>query len=131
MKKVLVLVFTILSSLIWAEDNKAMSVKELYQIVQAQEKGKKQEFVILDVRTAHEVKSTGVIKGAIVKNAHDHDMLVFLKKLDKTKRYAVYCHSGVRSAYVVEMLGRLGMTAHNVEAGIVGWQRNRFPLEKK
>ena len=44
-----------------------------------------------------------------------------LEQLDKEKRYAVMCHSGVRSLYVSNYLKSLGYSTLNVIGGIDRW----------
>ena len=44
-----------------------------------------------------------------------------IEQLDKEKRYAVMCHSGVRSLHVANYLNSLGHSALNVVGGIEKW----------
>ena len=76
------------------------------------------EVVLLDVREPHEIEicsvkgSLFIPMGEIPKN---------IVQLDKEKKYAVMCHSGVRSFHVSNYLNSLGYSALNVVGGIEKW----------
>lgn len=110
-----------------ANDGQEISVQELHkQISKGSLKAK-----ILDVRTPKEIKATGVIKGAIVKNAFDANIADYINKLDPKKEYIVYCYSGGRSNNVIKKMKRRGIKGINLTGGISAWKKEKFPLVKK
>lgn len=82
---------------------------------------------IVDVRTPDEF-AAGHIEGAVnidVQNGFQDA----IAKLDKASTYAVYCHSGNRSALASQEMVDAGFQkVLNLDGGIVLWQSNGFPL---
>ena len=74
------------------------------------------------MRTPGEV-SEGYIDGAtlfIDYNGSNFDSKI--SKLDKSKSYIIYCHSGGRSARAFELMASKGFKKlYNLEGGISGW----------
>ncbi len=88
------------------------------------------DFVILDVRTPKEYEE-GHIENAYLLNFRSGSFEDELGKMDKTKKYFVYCRTGRRSRKAVELMKENGYSeAHNVIGGIDKWKRNRLPVEK-
>ncbi len=84
--------------------------------------------VVLDVRSAGEYAS-GHIEGAINIDVEAANFDTKIAKLDKTVEYAVYCHSGRRSAIAADkMSGANFEKITNLEGGIQAWQAAGFPL---
>lgn len=84
--------------------------------------------VVLDVRSAGEYAS-GHIEGAINIDVEAANFDTKIAKLDKTVEYAVYCHSGRRSAIAAEKMSKAGFEKiTNLEGGIQAWQAAGFPL---
>ena len=55
-----------------------------------------------------------------------------IAKLDKSKTYAVYCHSGRRSGIAVGKMADAGFTKlFNLDGGIQVWQAAGLPLVNK
>ena len=79
------------------------------------------EVVLLDVREPYEVEICNV-KGSLFIPMNEIPKNVEL--LDKEKRYAVMCHSGVRSLHVANYLNSQGYSALNVIGGIDMWSLN-------
>jgi rhodanese-related sulfurtransferase len=65
------------------------------------------EKVILDVRTKEEYDN-GHVENAVNIDFYSKDLKKELKKLDKSKKYKVYCRSGARSQRVVEIMKKMG-----------------------
>lgn len=84
-------------------------------------KGK--QAIILDVRTPDEMNN-GVIEGAsLFINLYGGTFDQELTKLDKTKTYIVYCHSGNRSAKAASIMLSKGFTSiYNLQGGITDWK---------
>jgi rhodanese-related sulfurtransferase len=89
---------------------------------------KADDAVILDVRTPMEYQ-TGHLQGAILLDYNNPSVfLEGLENLDKSKRYFVYCRSGVRSAAACAMMReREFQAAYNLIGGIISW---KGPIEK-
>ena len=79
---------------------------------------KDKEVVLLDVREPYEVEICNV-KGSLFIPMNEIPQNI--ERLDKEKRYAVMCHSGVRSHHVANYLNSLGHSALNVVGGIEKW----------
>ena len=79
---------------------------------------KNNEVVLVDVREPYEVEICN-IKGSLY--IPMNEIPQNLDQLDKEKRYAVMCHSGVRSLYVSNYLNSLGYSTLNVTGGIERW----------
>lgn len=78
--------------------------------------------VIIDVRTPGEV-AQGYIKGATVfANINGSDFEAQINKLDKSKKYLVYCRSGARSSSAANYMAGKGFTkVYNLSGGINNW----------
>jgi len=79
---------------------------------------KNNEVVLLDVREPYEIEICNV-KGSLFIPMNEIPQNI--EQLDKEKRYAVMCHSGVRSLYVSNYLNSLGYSTLNVIGGIEKW----------
>ena len=79
---------------------------------------KNNEVVLVDVREPYEVEICN-IKGSLYIPMNEIPQNI--DQLDKEKRYAVICHSGVRSLYVSNYLNSLGYSTLNVIGGIDRW----------
>jgi len=79
---------------------------------------KNNEVVLLDVREPYEIEICKV-KGSLFIPMNEIPRNI--EQLDKEKRYAVICHSGVRSLHVSNYLNSLGYIALNVVGGIERW----------
>ena len=79
---------------------------------------KNNEVVLLDVREPYEIEICNV-KGSLFIPMNEIPQNI--EQLDKEKRYAVMCHSGVRSLYVSNYLNSLGYSTLNVVGGIERW----------
>lgn len=79
--------------------------------------------VILDVRTEDEFNE-GFIANAINIDIHrGQDFVNEIEALDKSKKYYVYCRSGMRSAKACEIMNQLGFeNAYNLIGGITEWE---------
>lgn len=83
--------------------------------------------VVLDVRTPGEF-SQGHIQGAINIDVEASTFDSEIAKLDKTKTYAVYCHSGNRSGVATKAMAKAGFThLFNLQSGIADWMAQGMP----
>lgn len=84
-------------------------------------KVKESGVVVLDVRTPSEY-SQGHISGAMNIDVEGTSFNSEISKLDKTKTYAVYCHSGRRSAIATTAMARAGFEhIFNLQNGLTDW----------
>jgi rhodanese-related sulfurtransferase len=92
-----------------------------------QKKSQEAGVVILDVRSAGEFYS-GHLEGAINIDVEGMTFDGDIAALDKSKSYAVYCHSGNRSGVAVGKMADAGFKSlFNLEGGIQAWQAAGLP----
>jgi rhodanese-related sulfurtransferase len=85
------------------------------------EEMKQKDVVIIDMRTPGEVRS-GYIPGAINIDVYDPKFKEKIGKLDKNKKYLIYCRSGARSTNGGNQMIQLGFTeVINLKRGMMGW----------
>jgi rhodanese-related sulfurtransferase len=88
------------------------------------------ETVVLDVRSPKEYEA-GHVKNAVLVNFNAKDFDEQIKKLDKSKTYAVYCAVGGRSAKACDKLDVLTFAkVYNLTGGIKAWEKAGKPVEK-
>ena len=88
------------------------------------------DFVILDVRTKEEVDA-GYIENAINIDFYSDTFREELNKLDKDKKYLIYCRSGNRSGQALAIMKELSFKeVYNMVGGIDEWQAERLPTVK-
>lgn len=77
---------------------------------------------LLDVRTAAEF-AQGHLSGAKNLDVSSPDFMAQIARLDPTATYAVYCHSGKRSAAALSMMTQAGLrSAFDLAGGVQAWQ---------
>jgi len=88
------------------------------------------EVVVLDVRTPKEFVAGHVPKAVHIK-WNDRDFNEQVGKLDKSKKYLVYCQAGVRSAAAVGRMSMLGFDhLYNFTGGWAAYEKAAKPIEK-
>lgn len=93
-----------------------------------QKKTQEADVVVLDVRSAGEFYA-GHLEGAINIDVEGMTFDGDIAALDKSKTYAVYCHSGRRSGIAVGKMADAGFTKlFNLDGGIQIWQAAGLPL---
>lgn len=87
---------------------------------------KKHNAVLLDVRTMEEYQE-GYIPGAVLIDVNKQDdFLQQVQKLDKSKRYLLYCRSGKRSEKALVLMKENGFRKlFHLENGFEGWDGNK------
>lgn len=108
-------------------ENENISAVEAFQIISVNSKNP--DFIILDVRTTGEYSESHIEQALnIDKSAPDFETQ--LAGLDKNKQYLLYCKAGVRSAYALEIMKKLGFkNVSHIKDGIDGWKNAKFPLK--
>lgn len=77
--------------------------------------------VVIDVRTPGEYAS-GHIANATNIDVESGMFEQQIASLDKSKTYAVYCHSGRRSANAASIMSKAGFTKiYNLDGGVTAW----------
>ncbi len=95
-----------------------------------QKSAQKQQGIVLDVRTPQEYAKGHLANARNLDIFHDN-FKEDLRRLDKKKRYFVYCHSGGRSTEAVELMQQMGfMQIYNLDGGITAWKEAGLPVEK-
>jgi phage shock protein E len=84
---------------------------------------------LIDVRTVEEYAS-GHITGSLNMDVKNPGFESNVAMLDKSKPYAVYCASGVRSGKAAELMKKNGFTSvFTLAGGIKTWKDKGLPLE--
>ncbi|MCB9888074.1 MAG: rhodanese-like domain-containing protein [Planctomycetes bacterium] len=85
---------------------------------------------VLDVRTPTEF-AAGHLKNAVNIDYKASGFSARLGKLDRSKKYLVYCRSGRRSTGALGVLTELGFHHQiHLDGGILAWQKASQPLVK-
>jgi rhodanese-related sulfurtransferase len=82
---------------------------------------------VIDVRTPAEF-ATGHLEHAVNMDIEGGGFSADIKDLPKDGEYAVYCHSGRRSAIAVATMVAAGFTRVHDLGGIVDWQAAGLPV---
>ena len=85
-------------------------------------------FVVLDVRTPGEYESV-YLQDAVNIDYKSESFRDEMGKLDKSKKYLVYCLAGTRSSGAVSIMNELGFTeVYNMLGGIRQWLFEGYPV---
>ena len=84
-------------------------------------------FVIIDVRSPEEYIENHIEKAKNINYSQNFEKKI--EKLDKNKKYLIYCHSGHRSSNAMKIMLKSGFTdIYNLSGGIRKWKTNGLPL---
>ena len=87
----------------------------------------KGDAVLIDLRTDDEIERKGMIKGAIQIDYFAKDAEPRILKLNKDKKYLVYCAGGGRSTQCGELMEKNGFKSIvNLEKGYDDWKKKGF-----
>ena len=90
------------------------------------------KYILIDLRTNDEIKSKGMIEGAVQLDFLDKKAEDNIKKLEKKKSYLIYCASGGRSGDCAEFMKKEGFKeVINLEKGFISWKNKGFEIEMK
>lgn len=88
-------------------------------------KMKKKGAVVVDVRTREEFNE-GYIPGAVLADIRQDSFSRFIKGLDPSKTYILYCRSGKRSAKAMQMMKENNISnVYHLDGGIEKWNRKK------
>jgi rhodanese-related sulfurtransferase len=79
----------------------------------------KEDTILLDVRTAEEIKQTGTVMDAV--HIHVDELRDRLGELDRDKTYIVYCTVSLRGYIAYRILVQKGFRAKILSGGIETW----------
>jgi rhodanese-related sulfurtransferase len=105
-----------------------ISVSEASALIQANIG--KADFVVFDVRTPSEF-GQGHLSGALNIDYNAGNFRAEASKLDRNKRYLVYCRTDNRSGQAVGIMKELGFKeVYDMDGGISEWQAAGYPVVK-
>ena len=88
------------------------------------------DFAILDIRTPGEFQS-GHLQSAILIDFYSQTFADRLSRLDKEKKFLIYCRSGNRSTRSLEIFKKLKFQKiYHMANGISTWKSEGFPVVK-
>lgn len=86
------------------------------------------ELTLIDIRTPEEF-SRGHVDGAENLDYYSEDFEKQLEKIDKEKKYMIYCGSGVRSTKTSRLMEDMGFVdLYTILGGFAGWKINKLPV---
>ncbi len=95
------------------------------------------QLLLIDIRTPHEWRRTGIPEGAFGIDMESKDFykdLLALANKYPSRKLALISTTGGRSAYLSRYLGRRGVTMYDVPGGIIGksnsWKSRSLPFNK-
>ncbi len=89
-----------------------------------------ENFVIIDTRTPAEFEK-GYLENAVCIDFRDLSFKQQIDKLDRNKKYLIYCRSGNRSKTTLNMMKKMDfIEAYNMDGGIKAWTKEGFESVK-
>ena len=89
---------------------------------------KDKEHILLDIRSIEEFNYIS-IKDATFVDFYSIDFEDVIDNLDKNKKYLLYCRSGKRSFYTMQLMKDYGFVeVYNLESGINNFKFNEYLL---
>lgn len=86
-------------------------------------------YAILDVRTAAEYQQGHLANAQNIDFYQSTAFITAVEKLDKTRKYLIYCRSGNRSTQAIAQMKALGFThLTELQGGLVNWQAANLPI---
>jgi rhodanese-related sulfurtransferase len=120
--KLITLLFVIVFSSTLFGQTPAKRVIKTVEIAEIKAEIKKNDFIILDVRTPEEF-AAGHLKNAININYYDKDFVERVSSLDKLKKVVVYCAVGGRGGQAMTKMDALGFQyVLNMKGGYNAWK---------
>jgi len=120
--KLITLLFVIVFSSTLFGQTPAKRVIKTVEIAEIKAEIKKNDFIILDVRTPEEF-AAGHLKNAININYYDQYFVERVSTLDKRKKVVVYCAVGGRGGQAMTKMDALGFQyVLNMKGGYNAWK---------
>ena len=123
--------------MIWLGAGMAVADVTLWSSTEAQAALARDEIVLIDIRRPEEWQATGVAKGAWPLDMRTEEFgqqLGAILDRNPSRRLALICATGVRSAYVAKLLDNHGIDVIDVSEGMMGsikgpgWVRRGLPV---
>lgn len=84
-------------------------------------------FLLLDVRTPEEFQQSH-LNGAKLIDFYANNFTKEIMELDKSKKYLIYCRTGVRSSKTMKLMEKAGFKeVYNLSGGITRWNKSGLP----
>lgn len=110
--------------------NRIRGIKEIDHVAALQMINHK-DAAVLDVREESELKGGHLLNAILIPLGKLKERIGELEKY-KGKPLVVVCRTGTRSASACATLGKLGFEeAYSLAGGVINWQKQKLPLEKK
>ncbi|KAA0211434.1 rhodanese-like domain-containing protein [Ignavibacteria bacterium CHB1] len=88
------------------------------------------EYELIDVRTKQEYDKAR-LDDCLLIDAYDSEFQENINKLDKEKKFLIYCRSGSRSMMTLQLMQMCGFKeAYDLKGGILSWSRQGFEVKK-
>ena len=82
-----------------------------------------EKITVIDVKNKNKILSE-IIPNAIHISVLNSSFKSTINKLDQTKKYVVYCRSGIRSARACQIMEKLGFkNIYNLKGGLRAWNK--------
>ncbi len=105
---------------------KDVTTQEAFNLIQDDKNNL--DFIIVDVRTSTEF-ADGHIENAINIDSNSGVFKEEVSKLDRAKKYLVYCRSGNRSRGAINLMKELQFQyIYHMYEGIIGWTNAGYPI---
>ena len=130
---VITMITSVLATGCIKEENEAqiiedINAKEAFSLIQ--ENKNNPDFIIIDVRTPREFVE-GHIENALNIDFNSGTFRDEIYKLDKAKKYLIYCRSGNRSRRALSVMTELGFKeVYHFSEGIIGWTKAGYTVVK-
>jgi rhodanese-related sulfurtransferase len=86
------------------------------------------ELIIIDIRPKVDFEIEH-IPGAVNLDYDGHQFSKKVEQLEKHRPYIIYCKSGVRGGYFLDIMRKSGFVgAYNILGGFVAWKISKLPL---
>ncbi len=105
-----------------------ITAQEAFELIQ--ENKNNPDFIIVDVRTPAEYDE-GHIENALNVDFNSGSFESEIGKLDRIKKYLIYCRSGTRSRGALAVMVELDFEEiYHLYEGILGWDKGGYPTIK-
>ncbi len=90
------------------------------------------EMTVIDVRTPQEIAEGKIFEDALEIDFYNENFKDKISKLDRNKKYLIYCRSGNRSGKGLQIFDDLGfMEAYDLAGGKLAWDKSEMKQEAK
>lgn len=104
-------------------------ISESIDSVKFKQKIDSDEYVVIDIRTPEEHQEERIDTKQQNINIYADDFSDKIKKLDKNKKYLIYCRSGSRTKMGLNRMKAFGFDeVYDLDGGIIEWKKNNFPV---